>query len=295
LDWNDLQDFLAISRHRTLSGAATAVGVQQSTMGRRLRALEARAGAKLLQRTSGGFVLTAAGQAILDNVERIESEVQAVERAISGTDVRLEGTVRLTAIEDLTAEVLTPILAEFHARFPGITLELMTDSPALNLGAGEVDVALRLSRFTQNDLVVRKVADFAFAAYASPAYIAARGMPDFALGAPNHRLLLPQEEMSDSPQAQWFGAITEAADVALRANSFYMLVAAAEAGMGVVCLPRFLGDPAPLTILEAPRAAPLRELWLGVHKDIRDAPRFRAITEFLAAGLKQQTARLNPQ
>src|SRR5271157_4095403 len=72
LDWNDLRDFLAISRHRTLSAAADALGVQQSTMGRRLKALEARVGAKLLQKTPAGFVLTSAGEAILDNVERIE-------------------------------------------------------------------------------------------------------------------------------------------------------------------------------------------------------------------------------
>lgn len=172
MDWNDLRDFLAISRHRTLSAAADALGVQQSTMGRRLKALEARVGAKLLHRTPAGFVLTATGEAILDNVERIESEARAVERAISGKDIRLEGTVRLATIEDLTVDVLTPILAQFHADYPGITLELITDSRKRSLAVGEVDVALRLSQFTESELVVRKVADFAFAAYASPAYIA---------------------------------------------------------------------------------------------------------------------------
>ncbi len=295
MDWNDLRDFLAISRHRTLSAAANALGVQQSTMGRRLKALEARVGAKLLHRTPSGFVLTSAGEAILDNVERIESEAQAIERAISGKDVRLEGTVRLSAIEDFTVEVLTPILADFHTQYPGITLELVTDSRQLGLTKGEVDVALRLARFTQSDLAVRKTADFAFAAYASPAYIAACGIPDFARGAAEHRLLLQQEDMRNSPQAQWFADLTGAGHVALRSSSFHMLVAAAEAGMGIVCLPRFLGDAAPLTLLETPQPAPSRELWLGVHRDIRDAPRFRAITEFLAAGLKQQAAKLNPR
>jgi DNA-binding transcriptional LysR family regulator len=295
LDWNDLRDFLAISRHRTLSAAADALGVQQSTMGRRLKALEARVGAKLLQRTPAGFVLTIAGKAILDNVERIESEAHAIERAISGKDIRLEGMVRLTAIEDLTVEVLTPILADFHVLYPGITLELITDSRQLSLSKGEADIALRLSRFTQHDLTVRKVADFAFAAYASSAYIAARGTPDFSCGAPGHRLLLPQEDMAGSPQGQWFANLTSAATLALRANSLYMLVAAAEAGMGLVCLPRFLGDPSRLMLLKTSDAAPSRELWLGVHRDIREAPRFRVTTEFLAVGLKQQSARLNPQ
>lgn len=294
MDWNDLRDFLAISRHRTLSAAASALGVQQSTMGRRLKALETRVGAKLLQRTPSGFVLTAVGEAILGNVERIETEAQAVERAITGKDARLEGPVRLAAIEDLTVEVLTPILARFHALYPGITLEFITDSRQLNLSRGEADIALRLSRFTQLDLAVRKVADFAFAAYASPSYLAARGMPDFGRGAPGHRLLLRQNASDDSLQAEWFSSLTAEATVALRANSLLMLVAAAEAGMGLVALPRFLGDPAGLTLLETPQPVPLRELWLGLHKDLRAAPRFRVTTEFLAAGLKQQSARLNP-
>lgn len=294
MDWDDLRDFLAISRHRTLSAAANALGVQQSTMGRRLKALEARVGAKLLQRTPTGFVLTAAGEAILDNVERIESETQAVERAISGQDVRLEGVVRLSAIEGLTVEVLTPILADFHAHYPGITLDLITNVRHLSLTKGEADLALRMSRFTQNDVVVRKVAEFAFAAYASPVYLAARGIPDFAQGAPGHRVLLPQDDDSDLAQAVWFADMTEGARVALRANSFFMLVAAAKAGMGIVCLPRFLGDAAPLTRLQTPVSLPLSDLWLGMHQDIRGAPRFRALAEFLIAGLKHQAARLNP-
>jgi DNA-binding transcriptional LysR family regulator len=294
LDWNDLRDFLAISRHRTLSAAAAALGVEQSTMGRRLKALEQRAGAHLLQKTPSGYVLTEAGAAILENVERIEAEAQAVARAIAGRDGRLEGTVRLTAIEDLAVVVLMPILAAFCARYPGIVLELIADQRLLSLTRGEADIALRADRFTQNDLAARKVADFAFAAYAAPAYLAARGRPDLARGASGHVTLPPPAAMSDSPQAQWFEALTGAARPGLRANTFHTLVAAGEAGMGIVCLPRFLGDASGLTRLAAPLPAPPRELWLGIHKDIRDTPRFRVMSDFLAAALKRQSVKLNP-
>ena len=202
--------------------------------------------------------------------------------------------VRLTAVEGLTVEVLTPILADFHAHYPGITLDLITDVRHVSLTKGEADLALRMRRFTQNDLVVRKVAEFAFAAYASPAYIAARGVPDFAQSTPGHRVLLPQEDLNDSPQAAWFAAMTDGARLALRANSFFMLVAAAKAGMGIACLPRFLGDAAPLTRLSAPVLPPVGDLWLGMHQDIRSAPRFRALTEFLISGFGSQAARLQP-
>ncbi len=120
LDWDDLRTFLMIARHHTLSGAARALGVQQPTMGRRLEAMEQRAGAKLLLRTPSGFVLTEAGEAVLGNVERIELETLAVQRRIVGRDIRLEGTVRLTVVDTLASEVLTPILAAFRESHPGV-------------------------------------------------------------------------------------------------------------------------------------------------------------------------------
>src|SRR5437899_12484071 len=125
LDWDDLRHFLAIARHGTLSAAARALGVRQSTMGRRLDAFEARVGAKLLQKTPRGYVLTATGEAILGNVERIENEALAVERIITGKDVRLEGTIRVTTVETLAVEVLTPIFHTFQETYPGIILELV--------------------------------------------------------------------------------------------------------------------------------------------------------------------------
>src|SRR5690242_9608919 len=94
MDWDDLQSFLAIARHGSLSAAARALKVTQSTMSRRLEGLEARMGARLLHKTPQGYVLTPVGEAILGNVERIENEALAVERAVTGKDVRLEGAVR---------------------------------------------------------------------------------------------------------------------------------------------------------------------------------------------------------
>jgi DNA-binding transcriptional LysR family regulator len=294
LEWDDLRHFLAIARHRTLSGAARALGVQQSTMGRRLDALEERVGAILLQKTPSGFVLTAAGEAILGNVERIENEALTVERIITGQDVRLDGTVRLTTVDSLAAETLPPILAGFHEKYPGITLEVITDSRSLSLTKREADVALRLVPFTQHDVAVRKVADFASGVYASRDYLDKCGTPDFALGAPDHRTLLRPEDAMPVAEMTWFAAMTGRASVAMRGNSYYMLRAAAEAGLGLACLPRFLGDAGRLVHLETPTKPPLRELWMGVHNDIRHTPRIRALTDFLAAGLKQQAAVLSP-
>lgn len=112
MDWDDLRTFLAIARHGTLSAAARALGVTQPTMGRRLSAMEDRTGARLLQRLPGGYALTPLGETILGNAERVEAEVLAAERTITGKDIALEGLVRLTTVDTLAARIVTPALAD---------------------------------------------------------------------------------------------------------------------------------------------------------------------------------------
>jgi DNA-binding transcriptional LysR family regulator len=293
MDWDDLRYFLAIARHRTLSAAARALKVQQSTMGRRLDALEERMGARLLQKTPSGYVLTPAGEAVLGNVERIENEALTVERTITGKDVRLEGTIRVTAVETLAIEVLMPIFAAFRESYPGIRLELLVDTRALSLTKREADVAIRMARLTQSDLAVRKIGELAAAVYASRAYLDRFGTPDFANGAPGHQTILVLDDLMGVPEMAWFRGLTERAAIAFRSNSRYAHRAAAEAGIGLACLARYLGDGSALVRVDAP-PIPHREIWLAVHNDFRHTPRIRALTEFLTEGLRRKAGILAP-
>jgi DNA-binding transcriptional LysR family regulator len=296
MDWDDLQHFLAIARHGTLSAAARALKVTQSTMSRRLEALEARMGARLLNKTPSGYVLTAVGEAVLGNVERIENEALAVERTITGKDVRLEGSVRITAVETFAVIVLTPIFAAFRERYPGIAIELVVDTRALSLSKREADIALRMARPKQHDLVARKVAESASAIYANAAYLERRGRPDFAAGAPGHDIITVEPDLAGLTEVEWFAGLTRRASVALRSNTRFAHRAAAELGIGMACLARYLGDPSPALLrLDAPTQPPERDIWMVVHEDIRHTPRIRAVTEFLAAALKQTASRLNPR
>ncbi len=292
LDWDDLRSFLAIARHRTLSGAARALSVQQSTMGRRLDALEERAGVVLLQKTPGGYLLTAAGEAVLGHVERIEQEAHAIERTITGRDVRLEGNVRLTTVETMAVDVLTPILTAFLARYPGITLDVVTDTRTLSLSRREADVALRLARPEGHELVARKVGEVGFGLYASPGYLEQMGMPDLQAGAPGHRMLLTLDELAGVADMGWVRNTLAQAHVALRTNSRYAHAAAAEAGVGIAGLSHYLAEGRDLVRLATPMPTPRREVWLAVHEDTRHTPRIRALMEALTAGLKEQTHRL---
>lgn len=295
LDWDDLRTFLAISRYGTLSAASRALGVQQSTMGRRLTAMEERVGARLLTKTPRGYVLTPAGEAVLGNVERMEGEALAAERLITGQDVRLEGRIRLTCVESLAVTILSPVLAAFHAQYPGISVDVITDVRALNLARREADVALRFAPPSQGDVAVRKVAQTATGVYASPEYLTRRGIPDFAAGTPGHSIIQTDEDLLELPEMAWFSGLMRDANVALRSNSRLLHVAAAEAGLGMACLMRYLGDASMrLQRVPTPSVPPTRTLWLVVHNDIRHMPRIRALTDFLTQGLKKSAPVLDP-
>jgi DNA-binding transcriptional LysR family regulator len=289
LDWDDLRTFLMIARHRTLSAAARALQVQQPTMGRRLEALEQRAGATLLQKTPAGYVLTPSGEAVFATVERIEAEALAVERLIAGKDLRLEGTVRLTTVETLAAEVLSPVLAAFRLTHPAVQVEVVAGTRSLSLTKREADVALRVAPFTQPDVVAQKIGEIAYGLYASAAYLARGGPPT---------LILTEPDLLDTPEMRWLLSVVPDAGAAVVSNSRLVHRAAARDGMGLACLARYLGDAEPgLVRLPAPKGmppAPVRDLWLGVHGDMRHMPRIRSFLDALRSGLRQAAGRLRP-
>ncbi len=295
LEWDDLRTFLAVARHGNLSAAARAMGVTQTTMGRRLDGLHARAGARLLQRTPTGFFLTAAGERILAGVERMEAELHAVERSISGDESRIAGQVRITTVETFGARVLTPLLKDLLERQPELEVELITDTRALSLSRREADIALRLAEFEQHEAVVRRVAEMAFAIYASRDYLAARGHPDFSAGAPGQTVVTMQSDLALLPEARRFADVTRAASVALRTNSRDAQQQAAVAGYGLVMLPCYLGRNVP-ELVELPDGPVriTRGIWLGVHKDTRHVPRIRTVLDHITDGLRRLGGMLNP-
>lgn len=235
-----------------------------------------------------------APEAILGNVERIENEVLSVERRITGKDIRLEGTVRVTTVEILAVEVLSPAFAAFRAAHPGITLEIAADARNLSLTRREADIALRLVRLTQHDLAVRRVGSLGFGVYAGADYLARHGTPDFAAGAVGHATILNPQETMGLPEMAWFAALTHRATVAIRHNSRYGQRAAAEASMGLAVLSRCMGDAGALVRLPTPTPPPARELFLAVHNDIRHTPRIRAVSEMIAAAIRAQASVLAP-
>jgi DNA-binding transcriptional LysR family regulator len=295
IPWDDLHTFLVIQRHGSLSAAARALHVNQTTMARRLAAFQDRIGAQLLQRTPTGFILTPAGERVLAHAEQMEAEALTIERAVTGEDVRLQGLVRITTVETFGARIVTPLLHGLHERYPGIMIELIAESRALSLSRREADIALRLGVFAQHETVVSRVGNMAFAVYASRSYLDRSGMPDWERGAQGHTLITLQDDLALLPEARWFSDLAKSAMTALQSNSRDAHLQAALSGCGLACLPRYLGDAADLIRLNVPKPPPVREIWMGVHKDTRHVPRIRAVMDELSGGIKMLANRLNPE
>jgi DNA-binding transcriptional LysR family regulator len=295
VDWDDLRVFLAVARAGSFSAAARVLGVAQPTVGRRIAGLERSLGARLFVAAATGQSLSRTGQMMLARAEQMEAAALAAERVATGRDAGLRGRVVITASEWLVGGVLGPLLGPLVGEHPGLELELVADARHLNLARRDADIAVRPSRFEQAEVVQRQVGVLAFGLYASDGYLARRGAPDFAAQCEGHELIAMSESLTKIPDVEWLPQIAARARIAVRTNGREPMVAMAAAGLGLACLPRFLGDRAPnLRLLPTPVPGPRRQLWLGVHRDVRSVPRVRASAAFLAEALGRLAWVLGP-
>lgn len=292
-DWDDLRTFLAIARAGSLAGAARALGVNHSTVFRRLNALEADLGVRLFERLPGGYALTAAGEEMRASAERIEEEMLGLARRVVGRDVRLTGTLRVTTTDTLAQGLLGPHLAAFRAAYPGIVVELITANTFFDLSRREADVALRPSRHPDAGMVGRRLAQIAVAVYGGRRYLEAAGWPGDTSELAGHALISGDETLSHLPAVRWLAERAPDGAVALRCNSWLTQLAAARAGIGLAALPCFLGDAWPdLVRVLPPDPAAASELWLLTHPDLRRTARVRAFMDRIAAALRAERPRL---
>lgn len=291
-DWNELRFVLAIQRTGSLTAAAVTLGVDHSTVFRRLKALEERLGVRLFERLAGGaYQVTEAGARTAAGAERMEDEALALDRDISGRDRRLSGRLRVTSSETLAYSRLTTLLASFRQAHPGIVVELAIDNRVLSLSRREADIALRPIRPKEGDLWGRKLAGVAWALYAAPAYLDANGGP---LSNPDqvgrHALIGWGETTSGIGAADWLQRAAPGEAFAYRTDSLLNQLVAAKAGVGLALLPCYLGDGEPniTRALREPIDELEGELWIVTHADLKGTARVRAFFDLVGEGLSRE-------
>jgi len=281
MEWDDLRLVLAIARARSLSGAARALAVNHATVFRRLAAIEARVGVRLFDRHKGGYVPTAAGEEFARVAGAIDEQVADLDRRLTGRDLRLEGTLRVTTVDTLATTLLAPIFAQFVQTYPGVTLELTVANAIASLSRREADVAVRPTPGPPEGLVGRRIADLAVAVYGSRAYLKRTG----ERSERDHAWIAPDDSLSHLAQAKWLQRLAPSR-IALRADSMHAMCAATEAGVGLAALPCYFAD----TRKDLVRVGALRPdlsigLWILTHEDLRRTARVRAFIDMAAAGL----------
>ncbi|MEM7153427.1 MAG: LysR family transcriptional regulator [Myxococcota bacterium] len=280
-NWDDVRFFLAVSREGNLARAGTALSLDATTVGRRLGNLERQLGARLFDRTPRGYALTAAGHRLLPRAEGIEREALALGLDLAGEDQKLEGRVRLTCTEMTATRVITPYLARFHEDYPGIQLELWCTNQEVDLGRREADIALRLSRPRQEDIVVKKLLSIELGLYASEAYVAEKGMPTPGQLA-GHRFILFADTRPFRRENSWLQEHVGDGQVVLRSDSVSSVMSAALGGLGIALLPCYVAERDAGLIRTPLEGCPEpRVVWQAVHRDLVGAARIRAVVDFL--------------
>jgi DNA-binding transcriptional LysR family regulator len=281
-DWEDLHHFVTLAREGTLSAAARTLGVDHATVARRVAALETSTGLKLVDRRSRATTLTDDGKRIAAVAAPMEEAAFAVGRAAQAAKPGIDGEVSISAPPNFASSVVAPQLVRLRLQYPGIRIKLMGEKRRASLTRREADVALRLMRPVETGLFVRKIGGFGFSLYGAPGYLEKTPPHAFAF-------IGYDASMAESPQEVWLRTIIGEREVVLRTNDLETQVAAARAGLGVAALPHYLGDAdVGLQRHVVPQKPISRDVWLAVHRDLRQVPAVRAVMEFLVNCLKPQ-------
>jgi DNA-binding transcriptional LysR family regulator len=291
-NWDDLRAFIAVADETSFALAAKRLGVNKSTVSRRMSALEEALGVRLLDIHGRGHVLTADGQRLLEHARSIATQIEALERDLVGRDAQLSGAVTLATTEALAREVLPPHLKTFRDAFPEVSVAVLTGNEVVRLGEGRAAVALRHGeKPSEGDVVVRALCGVAGALYASREYIEREGRPS-RVDLSSHKFVGVHENLAHLPAARFLEELVPSSCIAIRCTDLGSQVAAVEVGLGIAVLPCFAGDARPsLVRLFEPEASLSSELWLVWHGELRRTGRVRALVEHLATALAAERAR----
>lgn len=283
LPWHLLQSFAAISAAGSLSAAATAAGSSQPTLSRHLMQLEAELGVRLFYRSSAGLTLTPEGAAVQAHVDAMAQAAALVN--FDGARVAdLAGTVRLTASQITATYLLPAMLAGLSHIHPALNVEVVATDQTDNLLRREADIALRMYRPTQNDLIVKKVAELPMGIYAARSYIARHGDLTDPHALTGHRIIGYDRDTRIIDGMQQMGLAADRSSFAVRSDDQVVCWHMMKAGMGVGFGLRMIGDTDPDLVAVLPDMdIGSLPVWLAAHPELRMSPRVRVTFDHLAA------------
>ena len=292
--WDDLRHFLAFARAGSMQSAAKALGVNQSTVQRRIADLEECVGHRLVERHLGGYRLTPLGEALRPTAEGVETAIGAFGRHLAACDKGLTGRLRVTCGSSVAACLRrTPLIDAFHARYPGLRLELVISDRHLDLSKGEADIAIRLGEPRDEALIGRKIAEASWSVYASRGYVERHGRPDSPNDLKGHLVVDCDTSSANYPGARWARSVAHHATVAARSDHWQGLILAVKAGAGLAAMPHFQGDNESDLVRVIDDIGLVMPFYLLMHRDMQHTPRVRAFADFVSSEIKSFRAILS--
>lgn len=284
LDWNDIRVFLAVAEHGTTLGASRELAVSQSTVSRRIAAMEEATGLHLFDKRRTGYALTETGRGLLETARTTATAMQEFRDAAAAARRGLTGTVRLATNETFASRVLDRAVAAFHAEYPAVRVDIIASPRRVDLAKGEADVAFRAGpRPDKPDLVGKRIAEDGWSVYCSRDYAAAHGVPRSAAELAGHAFIGAPDDSPDSAMLRWVRANVAEEAIVLRRDSIEGLIASISNATGLSLMSDFVAATDPNMVLcFSPGFGPVAEIWLLTHERLRHVPRVRALMDFLA-------------
>jgi DNA-binding transcriptional LysR family regulator len=294
LDWNDLRYFLAVADQGSTLAAGRALRVSQTTVARRVAALEEVLGFPLFDKRQAGYALTPGGEQLLGRARQVQAAAGGFEEASAALARDSSGSVRITTQEIFANTLLAPILRELHERHPEIVIELDTQQELLELGDGQADIAIRsTAKDPPAGTVGRRLCIDDWTLYCSREYAAAHGVPRSREDLKKHSIIGGGGGKLWVHYEAWLRKLGLEDRVAMHHATSTGLLSGVRSGFGLGVLPCIVADAEPdLVRCLPPRTDHGREMWLLTHERVRHTPRVRVVIDFLYEKLSQHVRQL---
>jgi DNA-binding transcriptional LysR family regulator len=281
MTWDDLRYFLELARHGRLLRAARRLGVDHTTVGRRIDELEKALGCRLFESTRAGYVLTEAGRHLLVHAERVESSIELLHEDAAGQGQRVSGTVRIGTPEGFGTTFLAPRLGQLLHERPDLDVELLTLARFPSLATREADIIVTLDPPQQGRYIASRLTDYTYGLFASKEYLRRHGAIRRAEDLADHALVGYIEELLLSPQLRYLDELAPRHRLRIASSGMLAQLAAVRAGIGVGVLAHYLAAGTGLVPVLPAEASWCRTFWLATHADWYRLRRVRAVWDFM--------------
>lgn len=277
LVWDDLRLFLAISRQGTLSGAATQLRLGLATVSRRMERLEASVGQPLFLRQQSGYRLTEDGTAMVERAEEMEAAARSLTSGMA-EQPEVSGRVRLATAENLATALILPALPALRARYPKLSVDLVTDIRTVNLHRRDADLALRMVKPDRGHVTLQRLGTLGYGLYASQEYMDGRACSADEADHDADDFIAWDKMHAHLPAAQWVESQLQGRSPTMTTSSLATQVAACSAGLGLAVLPHLLARPQNLICLNRELGVD-QAIWLAIQSDLLQSRRVQAVAK----------------